>query len=83
MSFGIGEAELRDQLLRENSEYRRLAAAHQSCKDQLESFLKDFLNRQFASPLITIVDDGTINKSLGSAPFDGEGVATGRTRLCH
>jgi len=40
------------------------------------SFLKDFLNRQFASPLITIVDDGTINKSLGSAPFDGEGVPT-------
>lgn len=40
------------------------------------SFLKDYLNRQFASPLITIVDDGTIAKSLGSAPFDGEGVPT-------
>jgi PmbA protein len=40
------------------------------------SFLKDYLNRQFASPLITITDDGTINKSLGSAPFDGEGVPT-------
>jgi PmbA protein len=40
------------------------------------SFMKDYLNRQFASPLITIIDDGTINKSLGSAPFDGEGVPT-------
>jgi PmbA protein len=40
------------------------------------SFLKDYLNRQFASTLITIVDDGTIAKSIGSAPFDGEGVPT-------
>jgi len=40
------------------------------------SFLKDYLNRQFASPLITVIDDGTINKSPGSAPFDGEGVPT-------
>jgi len=47
MSFGIGEAELRDQLLRENSEYRRLAAAHQSCKDQLESLTnKHFLSEE-------------------------------------
>jgi PmbA protein len=40
------------------------------------SFLKDFMNRQCASPLVTIVDDGTISRSLGSAPFDGEGVPT-------
>jgi PmbA protein len=40
------------------------------------SFLKDYMNMQCASPLITIVDDGTISKSLGSAPFDGEGVPT-------
>jgi PmbA protein len=40
------------------------------------SFLNDYLNKQFASPLITIVDDGTVSKSLGSAPFDGEGVPT-------
>lgn len=40
------------------------------------SFLKDYLNRQFASPLITVIDDGTINRSLGCAPFDGEGVPT-------
>ncbi|MBK7132104.1 MAG: TldD/PmbA family protein [Bacteroidales bacterium] len=40
------------------------------------SFLKDQLNKQFASSLLTIIDDGTRNKSLGSAPFDGEGVPT-------
>jgi PmbA protein len=45
------------------------------------SFLKDYHDRQFASPLITIVDDGTVNKSLGSAPFDGEGVPTERIVL--
>jgi len=40
------------------------------------SFLKDHLNKQFASALLSIIDDGTRNKSLGSAPFDGEGVPT-------
>jgi PmbA protein len=40
------------------------------------SFLKDFMNKQIASSLLTITDDGTRNKSLGSAPFDGEGVPT-------
>jgi len=40
------------------------------------SFLKDQLNKQFASSLLTITDDGTRNRSLGSAPFDGEGVPT-------
>jgi PmbA protein len=40
------------------------------------SFLKDQLNKQFASSLVTIIDDGTRNRSLGSAPFDGEGVPT-------
>jgi len=40
------------------------------------SFLKDQLNKQFASSLLTIIDDGTRNRSLGSAPFDGEGVPT-------
>lgn len=45
------------------------------------SFLKDFLNRQFASSLLTIVDDGTRPKSLASAPFDGEGVPTVKNLL--
>ncbi len=40
------------------------------------SFLKDQLNKQFASSLLTIIDDGTRNRSTGSAPFDGEGVPT-------
>lgn len=38
------------------------------------SFLKDYLNKQFASPLLTLIDDGTLPRKLGSAPFDGEGV---------
>jgi PmbA protein len=45
------------------------------------SFLKDHLNKQFASSLLTIIDDGTLQKSLGSAPFDGEGVPTMKNLL--
>ncbi len=45
MSGVMGEAELRDQLLKENAEYRRLATEHQSCDDQLEGFAnKHFLS---------------------------------------
>jgi PmbA protein len=40
------------------------------------SFLKDSLNKQFASDLLSIIDDGIRPKSMGSAPFDGEGVPT-------
>lgn len=40
------------------------------------SFLKDSLDKQFASELLTIVDDGQRPKGMGSAPFDGEGVPT-------
>lgn len=40
------------------------------------SFLKDYLDKQFASSLLTIIDDGTRKRSLGSSPFDGEGVPT-------
>ena len=45
------------------------------------SFLKDHLNKQFASSLLTMVDDGTRQRSLGSAPFDGEGVPTKKNIL--
>jgi len=45
------------------------------------SFLRDFMNKQFASSLLTIIDDGTRAKSMGSAPFDGEGVPTGKNIL--
>ena len=32
-----------------------------------------------ASPLLTIVDDGSLRRGLGSMPFDGEGTPTRRT----
>lgn len=40
------------------------------------SFLKNSLDKAFASALLTIIDDGLKAKGLGSAPFDGEGVPT-------
>ena len=40
------------------------------------SFLGKKLGQKIASELITIVDDGTLEKGLASAPFDGEGVPT-------
>jgi PmbA protein len=40
------------------------------------SFLKDYLGKRFASELLTLTDDGTRKRSMGSAPFDGEGVPT-------
>ncbi|MGH9802222.1 MAG: TldD/PmbA family protein, partial [Blastocatellia bacterium] len=43
------------------------------------SFLVGQLGEQIASPLLTIVDDGTIRGTLGSRPFDGEGLPTRRT----
>jgi PmbA protein len=45
------------------------------------SFLKDYLGKQFASSLLTIIDDGTRPKSLASSPFDGEGVPTIKNTL--
>jgi PmbA protein len=43
------------------------------------SFLLDRLGSRIASPAVTIVDDALIPAALGSRPFDGEGLATGRT----
>jgi PmbA protein len=40
------------------------------------SFLRDKIDEKIASELITIIDDGTRPKGLGSQPFDGEGVPT-------
>ncbi len=40
------------------------------------SFLASYMGKQFASPLLTIIDDGTRERSLGASPFDGEGVPT-------
>ena len=42
------------------------------------SFLVGKLGDKIASELITVVDDGTIPAALGSRPFDGEGLPTGR-----
>jgi len=40
------------------------------------SFLKNSLGKQFASNKLTIIDDGTREKGMASAPFDGEGFPT-------
>jgi PmbA protein len=42
------------------------------------SFLGARLNKKIASELVTLIDDGTRPKGLGSSPFDGEGVPTQR-----
>ncbi|MBI3606105.1 MAG: TldD/PmbA family protein [Nitrospirae bacterium] len=42
------------------------------------SFLIDKLGVQIASPLVTVIDDGTIPEGLGSKPFDGEGLPVER-----
>jgi PmbA protein len=39
------------------------------------------MGRQFASPLLTIIDDGTRARSLGTSPFDAEGVPTQRRAI--
>src|SRR5439155_513110 len=45
------------------------------------SFLLDRLGAKIASPVVTIVDDPLIPGGLGSRPFDGEGLPTGRATL--
>jgi len=45
------------------------------------SFLKDSMDEKFASEMLTIIDDGTREKGLASAPFDGEGVPTIKNTL--
>ncbi len=45
------------------------------------SFLKDSMDKKFASELLTIVDDGIRDKGMASAPFDGEGVPTQKRTL--
>ncbi len=45
------------------------------------SLFADMVGRQVGSGLFTLVDDGTILDGPGAAPFDGEGVPSGRTEL--
>jgi PmbA protein len=40
------------------------------------SFLAGKLDQQVASELVTLIDDGTIVRGLGSSPIDGEGLFT-------
>jgi PmbA protein len=42
------------------------------------SFLANRLGQQIGSPLVTIIDDGTMPGGFGTAPFDDEGVPTRR-----
>jgi uncharacterized protein YdcH (DUF465 family) len=55
MSSLIPEAELRDQLLKENAEYQKLAAEHQAYDNQLE----DLANKHFLSE-----EDELLEKTL-------------------
>lgn len=43
------------------------------------TFLADKLGEQIAPESVTVIDDGTITRGLGSRPFDGEGARTRRT----
>jgi len=62
--------------------FERLAGAF-SGEDVLKksSYLHDKLGQTIAAARVTLVDDGRRDRGPGSAPFDGEGVATRRTVL--
>lgn len=46
-----------------------------------KSFFAGKVNTQICSSLVQIIDDGALKGKVGSSPFDGEGVAMGRTEL--
>lgn len=45
------------------------------------SFLQDMMDKRFASGLLTLIEDGTRARGLGSKPFDGEGVPVSKRTL--
>lgn len=45
------------------------------------SLLMDRLGERVSSASLTLVDDGTLKRGLGSAPFDDEGVPASKTRI--
>jgi PmbA protein len=45
------------------------------------SFLVDKVGAQIASPLVTIIDDATIEDGLASRPFDGEAVRSSKVTV--
>lgn len=49
--------------------------------DKGKSFLKGQVNQKVASSQVTLIDDGTMEDRIQSAPFDGEGVPTSKTTL--
>ncbi|HSA35487.1 MAG TPA: TldD/PmbA family protein, partial [Methanomassiliicoccales archaeon] len=57
---------------------------HASEADEIvkrRSFLTDKVGKQVGSPLITMVDDGTVPEARGSIPFDDEGTPSSRTMI--
>jgi len=45
------------------------------------SFLSGMLGQKVASPLVTVIDDGTLLRGVGSSPVDGEGVGTRKNTI--
>jgi len=45
------------------------------------TFLTDFLNKPIASELVTVIDNPTLPRHIGSTPFDGEGKITRKNTL--
>jgi len=54
---------------------RLLGPAHGSSVQQERSFWKDKLGSKLVSDKLTVVDDPTLRRGLGSRPFDNEGIA--------
>lgn len=46
-----------------------------------KSMLADKLNSEIASPILNLIDDGTLDGGIGSAPSDGEGTPARRTPM--
>ncbi len=53
-----------------------LAAVNGERVLQGASFLRESRGKKISSELVTLIDDGTRAKGMGSTPFDGEGVPT-------
>lgn len=45
------------------------------------SFLKNKLGKKIASPNVTIIEDPMMDRGIGSAPFDGEGIPVSRKTI--
>lgn len=45
------------------------------------TYLTGKLNEDIASPLVTLIDDGTLKRGVASSPFDGEGLRTQKREI--